>query len=173
MNSLPTRNYTEGELTCMLDGIQESHILSLERAAHPVLLPTEGSSCNVQAAQELTAAESLSSEPISYAPSVARQRSPEPGSFDLLDVAKPMACGAIIAQQPLPLAYHTMVCWICSETCAADDRMLYHNLVSADAIACELPWKPVASSAQPEAGTEVPTAGVQLGEFLEFLQMDL
>ncbi|KAG9048620.1 hypothetical protein FS837_012395 [Tulasnella sp. UAMH 9824] len=175
-NSILPRNYMEGELTCMMDGIQELHILSLEPTARPVLLPsllpTEGSSCNVQATQELTATESLSSK-ISYASSIARQGGPEPDILDVLDIAKPMACGAMIAQQPLPLAYHTMVCWICSEMCAADDRSLYHSLVSADAIPFELPWKPEASSEQPEAGTEVPTAGVQFGEFLGFLGMDL
>lgn len=157
-----------------MDGIRELHILYLERAECLVIPPTEGSSCNVQAAQELTAAESLSSKPsISYTPSVVHQGGPELDSFDLLDVAKPMACGAMIAQQPLPLAYHTMVCWICSATCAEDDQRLYHKLVSADAIPFELPWKPVASSEHPEVGTEVPTAGVQIGEFLGFLQMDL
>ncbi|KIO29633.1 hypothetical protein M407DRAFT_226787 [Tulasnella calospora MUT 4182] len=172
MTSVSSCHSTGDELPSMIDSTQEWQILSPEQAARQVLLPTESSSSNMLAAHEQV--ESLLQKPSGPdIPNVARQGGPEADASELPNVAKPMACGAMIAQQPLPLAYHTMTCWICNEACPADNWNHYHSLVSGDGIPFELPRRPVASREQPEAGAEIPTAGVQSDASLGFLRMDM
>lgn len=198
IGSVRSWDYAGDEFLCMLDGPHEN-ILSHEPVERQVSLPTERSSPTMLATQEPTPSlPSKLSGP--EGPDVAHQDGLVPNTSGLPNTVRPyegtmersymgpplledcvpesvslklMACGTTIAQHLLPLAYHTMCCWTCSQTCPEDDRRLYHSLVSADGIPFELPWRPVTANEQPGAGAEIPTAGVHFGGLLGLFQMDM
>ncbi|KAG8906757.1 hypothetical protein FRC01_007907 [Tulasnella sp. 417] len=182
--SVPSYDCTGDELPCMADGLQDLDMLSPERGARQVHLPTEGSSFNIWAALEQIG--SLTSEVSrSRGPDVEREcelihhtselpNFPQPyeeslGGAGTESFQETMACGAIVAQVPLHLAYHTMACWRCFEACAPEYRSFYHGLVAADGIPFELPRRPTAASEELEAGAQIPTAGSRFDLSLNFL----
>lgn len=86
---------------------------------------------------------------------------------------KLMPCGVKIAQEVLPVAYHTVVCMICTAATPYDEWRQYHSLVAADGIHYALPKLPTPPSEQPQAPEpEVPTAGLRFDASFDLLGME-
>lgn len=69
-----------------------------------------------------------------------------------------MPCGTAIAQEDLPVAYHTVYCVTCTAATPHEDVIWYHSLVAADVIHYNIPELPQPPQA-PEP--DVPTAGLR------------
>ncbi|KAG8901041.1 hypothetical protein FRC00_009423 [Tulasnella sp. 408] len=196
MSSVQSWGYTGDEFSCMIDGLHGLNVVSQELVERQVPLPTTGSSPIIPAAQARTG--SLPFEfPDPHGPGVTHRSGLEPNTPERPDIVrptmkgfrmvstvpedfmgeavrlKPTGCGVMIADELLHLAYHTMACPSCFKACATDNRSLYHSLVAKDDIPFDVPRSPIASSGKPEAGTEIPTAGVQLHDSLGLLLMDV
>ncbi|KAG8972265.1 hypothetical protein FRC05_010208 [Tulasnella sp. 425] len=83
---------------------------------------------------------------------------------------KLMPCGTAIAQEDLPVAYHTVDCVTCTAATPHEDLGWYQSLVAADVIHYTIPELPKPRSEQLQATEpEVPTAGLRFDASFDLL----